>query len=427
MCGLVAEKIFSMIDTAPVLYESASDCCGCGSCMASCPTGAISMVCDSAGFIFPTINSDACVGCRSCLKACGLHKKLGQKTSGPWFAASGKGDTSKSASAGVFVSLAREVIAAGGCVVGAAYVRHEHRLDVAHIMVEDLPSLEMLQNSKYVQSDSASCFSNIRQVLESNRVVFFCGTPCQVAGLKGFLGHDYPNLLTADLVCHGVPSNELFNSWLAYEEKEYGTTISDICFRDKKNGWKDSLQLSFRLPERNLKVTIPAQESAYYSLFLSFETLRDSCYECIYAGEFRSGDLTLGDFWGVERQRPDLLEDSDKFNDDSGISCLLVNNAHGMNALEKYGGLLNLTEVSFNDIASGNDQLNHPCRMPADRAKCLKAFSDNGWAGVLHWWKIHHELPTLVSASIKKVAKGILPRKMWNHLRLIKARRNSAL
>jgi hypothetical protein len=155
-------------------------------------------------------------------------------------------------------------------------------------------------------------------------------------------------------------------------------------------------------------------------MFLGLETLRDSCYACPYASGFRAGDLTFGDFWGVQKVRPDVMEDAERFNERRGISCLLANNEHGRKALERFGSKLNLREVSFDDIASGNDQLRHPSVLPADRDECLRAFRDGGWDGVAKWWKWHHEVPDRVKRRIKNAVKGVLSDSVVDRIKKIR-------
>lgn len=403
--------------SVPTLFSGKNDCCGCQSCAAICPMDAIEMVSDENGFMFPVIHQESCVGCRACTRACGLHQHVGQQTEGPWYAASGNGDVSQSASAGVFVSLAREIIAQGGTVFGAAYHLTDDGLHVSHIEATDENRLAALQNSKYVQSAAGLCFPRVRQELIEGKTVLFCGTPCQVAGLRAFLGKGgpWPNLYTADLVCHGVPSEQMFRDWVESEESQLRQKIVDVRFRCKNNGWGHSLLL-LQL-QGGSEELIPADRSAYYAMFLGLETLRDSCYVCPYASGFRAGDLTLGDFWGIQKTRPEVMNDEVHFNMKRGISCLLVNNAHGREALEKFGARLNLREVSFNDIASGNDQLRHPSTLPSDRKSCLKAYRDGGWGKVEKWWRWHHVIPDNAKEKTKKLIYRVLLVPVVKHIK----------
>lgn len=379
----------------PKLFDAPGDCCGCGACAATCRRGAIAMIEDSRGFVFPRIDSSICVGCGACEKACGIRTHRGIETSGPWYAACGMGDISDSASGGLFATFACQVIHEGGCAVGAAYVIDKKELCVNHRIAEDYDTLKLLLNSKYVQSNTETCFPDIKERLNRGQEVFYCGTPCQVAGLKGYLGREWPNLVTADLVCHGVPSARLFHSYLEDLAEKYNSPVVDFRFRCKRNGWGHSLLL-LRL-EDGREIPIPSADSPYYDMFMNLKVQRDSCYSCQYAGSFRAADITLGDFWGIESSRPDLLKDGE-LDVKRGISCLLINNNRGFEFMQHYGKKLVLKEVSLDDITRGNEQLRHPSKLSIDREIYLNAFEKRGWSGISSVW-YHRERGAWYSAK----------------------------
>lgn len=387
----------------PTLFESPSHCCGCGACAAGCPKGAITMSEGKDGFVFPVIDSDLCIGCGACTRACGLNRGIGFNSVGPFFAAAGRDDVSKSASGGVFGAVARELISSGGVAYGAVYEREGNTLRVLHGRAASVDELSPLLNSKYVQSDAGVCFADVKADLREGRQVLFCGTPCQVAGLRGFLGRDYGNLTTVDLVCHGVPSGRMFADCVEDYGKQLGSPVVDFRFRCKREGWGHSLLLL--LLEDGREVTIPAAKSPYYDMFLNLKTLRDSCYRCPYAGRFRAGDLTIGDFWGVDVNRPDVLKDAERFNQMKGVSCLLVNNDRGREFIES-GNALDLYPVEFDDIAKGNDQLRHPSVLPEDRGLYIDAYANGGWDAVERLYK-KRERGVVFYA--KKAVRTVLP------------------
>lgn len=385
----------------PTLFESPSHCCGCGACAAACPKGAIAMSEGKDGFVFPAIDGDLCIGCGACTRVCGLNRGIGSNSVGPFYAAAGRDDVSESASAGVFGAVARELISSGGVAYGAAYEREGNTLRVRHRRAASVDELRPLLNSKYVQSDAGSCFADIRTDLHEGRRVLFCGTPCQVAGLRGFLRRDYEDLTTIDLVCHGVPSDRMFADCVEDYGEQLGSPVVDFRFRCKREGWGHSLLLL----EDGREVTIPAAKSPYYDMFLSLKTLRDSCYRCPYAGRFRAGDLTIGDFWGVDVNRPDVLDDTEKFNQMKGVSCLLVNNDHGREFIES-SNALDLCPVEFDDIAKGNDQLRHPSVLPKDRRLYVNAYANGDWNAVVRLY-MKRERGAVFYA--KKALRSVLP------------------
>ena len=356
------------------------------------------------GFVLPVIDSDLCVGCGACARACGLNRRIGSNSAGPFYAAAGRGDVSESASGGVFGAVAREVISAGGVAYGAAYECEGNTLRVLHRRAASVDELRPLLNSKYVQSDAGVCFVDVKADIREGRQVLFCGTPCQVAGLKGFLGRYYENLTTVDLVCHGVPSGRMFSDCVEDYGNQFGSPVVDFRFRCKREGWGHSLLLLLLL-EDGREVTIPAAKSPYYDMFLNLKTLRDSCYRCPYAGRFRAGDLTIGDFWGVEINRPDVLNDSTKFSQTKGISCLLVNNSHGKDFIDSCDSL-DLYPVDFDDIARGNDQLRHPSNLPSDRGLYIEAFAKGGWRSVR---KLYLRRERGLKYHSKRILRALLP------------------
>lgn len=355
------------------------------------------------GFVLPVIDSDLCVGCGACARACGLNRGIGSNSAGPFYAAAGRGDVSESASGGVFGAVAREVISAGGVAYGAAYECEGNTLRVLHRRAASVDELRPLLNSKYVQSDAGVCFVDVKADIRVGRQVLFCGTPCQVAGLKGFLGRYYENLTTVDLVCHGVPSGRMFSDCVEDYGNQFGSPVVDFRFRCKREGWGHSLLLL--LLEDGREVTIPAAKSPYYDMFLNLKTLRDSCYRCPYAGRFRAGDLTIGDFWGVEINRPDVLNDSTKFSQTKGISCLLVNNSHGKDFIDSCDSL-DLYPVDLDDIARGNDQLRHPSNLPSDRGLYIEAFAKGGWRSVR---KLYLRRERGLKYHSKRILRALLP------------------
>jgi len=293
---------------------SPSRCVGCHACFNICPVRAITMVENEEGFKFPQIDEQACVNCGKCEKVCPAltgrpvaHSKFPE-----FYAVWNKDDTvrQKSSSGGMFRILAEEIIAEGGVVYGAAFDEANH---LRHIRVENVEELGALMGSKYVQSDIGTMLGQVRADLRNERQVLFSGTPCQVAGLYAFLGGNHDNLLTVDVLCHGVPSPGVFQRYLESLGADENCRIE---FRNKDKGWK---QFSLVVGD-NVHETL--DENSYMKGFLSNLFLRPSCAECQFIGCQRMGDLTLGDFWGINVFRP-------KCDDDKGTSLVLLNSPQG--------------------------------------------------------------------------------------------------
>lgn len=369
----------------PVLFDCPSQCCGCRACLEACPVRAIDMREDESGFAYPAIDQEACVRCGRCKRVCGFQHELSCGAADRCYAAATSGvEIEKSASGGIFGALARAMVSRGGAVFGCAYEADETGLHVRHRSARTMAELEGMYGSKYVQSSTEDCFREVERELRSGGKALFSGTPCQVAGLRGYLGREYEGLLTVDLVCHGVPSERMLREYLSVE---YGRGISDARFRPKCDGWDDSLRLQLVGPDAP-KGAVPSEDSSYYDLFLGLRTLRDSCYECPFADPLRAGDLTIGDFWGVDGVRPDLLEqEGGPFSLQRGVSCLLVNTDRGARWLDALGDKIVRERVSFEDVASHNEQLRHPAEIPADRGDYLRAFADGGWGSVDRLWR----------------------------------------
>ena len=295
-----------------------SKCYSCHSCVLSCPKNAIRMQETSEGFLYPDVNAE-CVHCGICVRACPAltppaidvfkkecycaylldNEKRMQSTSG-----------------GVFSGLAEKIILDGGIVFGAAY---DTDLNVSQIAVDNLNDLQKLKGSKYVESYTGDSFKQVKLFLDKGRSVLYSGTPCMIAGLKTFLGKTYENLITVDIICHGVPSRKLFRKYLEWLGKKYRGKIIYYGFRDKDvGGWSCGGKAKTKTKTK----TIAGSCDPYYASFLRGETYRESCYTCPFANTQRIGDITLGDFWGVERFYPEI--DRTK-----GVSCVIVNSCKG--------------------------------------------------------------------------------------------------
>ena len=274
-------------------------CCGCSSCVNTCPRSAIKMETDERGFLVPCIDEKKCNKCGLCALTCPIITPLAKtnsysSTPNKYAFVSDEKTLNKSSSGGAFSVLATHVINHGGYVCGAAF--SEKEFVVKHRIINDLKDLDSLRLSKYVQSDQNDCYTRVKKLLNQKETVLYVGTPCQIAGLRSFLrDKDHPNLYTVDLLCHGVPPYKLLKDYL---DKNFGLeNISKINFR-KPSGWVHCLDVHLK------DGTIIEQkkiQSIYMRLFLKDLVLKDTCYGCKFASLPRCGDITIGDMWSASK------------------------------------------------------------------------------------------------------------------------------
>lgn len=301
-----------------------SRCCGCTACMNICPVQCIVMRRDREGFDYPVANPDRCISCGRCEDVCPLAKPSDERRPLQVLAARQEEYFHGSSSGGVFPALARNVVEDGGTVYGAVM---NPDLTVSHTEAYDMAGVEPMRGSKYVQSELYAAFDDVKAALEDGTKVMFTGTPCQVAGLKSYLGKDYEGLLLVDCACHGVPSPGLWEKYVKALSQKYDMPISDIRFRGKQRSWR-KYDVVISGPER--KVAVPHMKDAYMLLFLQDMTLRPSCYDCPFRKGASGSDITLADLWNVSEAAPQL-------DDDKGASLILANTEKGCMALESAG------------------------------------------------------------------------------------------
>ena len=286
-----------------------SQCCGCAACVQACPKQCIQMLEDKEGFLYPQVDADICIHCGLCEKVCPELHLLEEREPFKVYAAKNINEEVResSSSGGIFTLIAEQIIDEGGVVFGARFDEH---WEVIHDMVTTKEDLKIFRGSKYVQSRMGNTFKQVKCCLEVGKKVLFTGTPCQVAGLKHFLRKDYDNLLTMDFVCHGVPSPKVWRSYLS--EISQGSKIKNIEFRNKQQGWKN---FCFVLDIENLKRGNVLSKSSVFGdnifmqAFLSNILLRPCCYACPVKCGKSGSDLTVGDFWGIEKVLPDFDDD----------------------------------------------------------------------------------------------------------------------
>ena len=322
----------------------------------------------------------------------------------------------QSASGGVFGAIARRFIESGGVVFGCANISSDANLKVGHVAVSSVKDLKLLLGSKYVQSDLNGIFQKVQVCLREGPVLF-SGTPCQVSSLMAYLGGRPRNLFTIDLICHGTPNQRMLNEYLGVRPHSRIARPISVQFRNKSKGWPSSLMMEVVYSD-GFNELIPSDESSYFDLFLKLYTLRDSCYSCPFAGSSHPADLTIGDFWGIEQEFPEVNKtERGKEIVNNGISCVLVNTGEGEGLIREFGGDLALYPVGYSSIARHNEQLNAPSHEPEDRLRLLNLFRDGGWAAVEGDWLkqnrfrlMKKRVNALVPKSVKQVLKSLVKR-----------------
>ena len=322
-------------------------CCGCAACMQKCPQQCITMECDTEGFLYPKIEKENCINCGICEKVCAEIVISKERIPLQVLALYNKNEEIrlKSSSGGVFTLFSEEIINRGGVVFGAKF---DADWNVVHGYTETIEGLAAFRGSKYVQSRIESSFKQAEVFLKAGREVLFTGTPCQIAALNLFLRREYENLLTVDFVCHGVPSPKVWQMYLkevithqGFEKKQFRHlplqekyTIEKINFRSKSIGWKKfsiAITLSGTTINGKKKPILLSSvfvENPFMQAFLKDMILRPSCYTCSFRKGKSRSDITIGDHWAIPYIRPD-------FDDDKGISLVLVNTKKGQAVLNK--------------------------------------------------------------------------------------------
>lgn len=370
-----------------VLFTDKKDCCGCAACLNICPGGAIAMKPDEYGFMYPAVDDDKCIGCGLCDKACNYKNRKEPLTLGETYAAMAvdKKLLKKSASGGIFAAVAENILKDGGIVYGCEMSYDNGKLSTRHTKVESVKELYKLQGSKYLQSNIGKTFRDVKESVKTGKKVLFSGTPCQVAGLNGFFKNNLPeNLFTIDIICHGVGSEELFLSYIEDLEKKKSGKVKEFFFRDKTLGYGLVSRISLEKNSGEKKdIIIPYQFNSFYWLFLKSEIYRENCYSCPYAGKNRPADITIGDYWGIGKEHPELFKsDGGSWDETEGISCIIINNDKGKEFFETAFGNIDTHKSEFEKAAKWNRQLNAPSKCTELRGRVLKSYARSGYKGV---------------------------------------------
>ncbi len=330
-------------------------CTGCTACMNICPKQAISMETNSEGFKVPVINKEKCINCGLCKKTCPALNTNKNYSLNECFVAYAKDDKYKnnSSSGGIFPLIATRVLEDKGIVIGAAFNQNNK---LKHIAITKKEELNKVKGSKYLQSDLENIFLFVKENIEKKKILFV-GTPCQAAGLKAFLKKDYEKLICIDLFCHGVPSPKLFDKYVKDIEKENNDSLKDYNFRDKSTGW-DSYSNTATF-ENSTKSELQ-KDNNYMKLFLSDVALRESCFSCNFKLGNKYSDITLGDFWGVNKYYPEMYNKK-------GVSAIIINTQKGKEIFALIKDELDYKDCIIDEIVSGNPMIKESTKRPNKR------------------------------------------------------------
>lgn len=362
-------------------------CCGCSACVQACPKQCISFEEDEKGFRYPLVNEMLCIDCGICQNVCPFINQNNPKEPLNVYAAINQNDEvrTKSSSGGIFSMLAEAIIDEGGVVFAA---RFDETWEVIHDFTETKEGIESFRGSKYIQSRIGETYKQAKGFLEQNRKVLFSGTSCQIAGLNHFLRKKYENLLTIDVVCHGVPSPLVWREYLKEIIKPSNCSsinskksITSISFRDKTYGWKRpsfiiygnqstaDVARSSNKDKAFLLFNETLDKNLFIQLFQKNLDLRPSCYKCMAKSGKSESDITLSDFWGIS-------EVNAEYDDDKGTSGVLINTDKGE---ELFGSLNCLTlQVTYNQFVMNNPLIEKSVKHSKNSDKFWNTFFSGG-------------------------------------------------
>ena len=386
-------------------------CSGCRACSDCCPKGCISFEKDIEGFFYPRVDESICISCTACSKNCpALNPKLNDAPEKA-IAAYAKEKYSKYAgsSGGIFGLLASSIINNGGKVWGAAF---DKNLKLRHSCATTMDGLKPLMRSKYIQSNTDGCFSMIKKDLKDGIPTLFAGTPCQVNALLNVIGNKRDKLTTIEVVCHGVPSQYLFDKSIEWWEIKHRARVKNFTFRSKHVGAKHPQAYSMEYAcggkdytENGLHYQFP-----YYFGFQKYITLRPSCYKCIWARPQRCADITLADFWGIEKY-------DNKLNAKSGVSAVLINTESGKKLFDKIHGDIIQKQFPIEYIIENNGCLKNPTKLKPERTAFFEDLSNKSFDDIVKlyltprrkWlFDLYYHIPN----PLRKILRKIMDKRM---------------
>lgn len=348
--------------------QNKADCCGCNACGDICPKNAITFGTDPEGFWYPEVDPGKCIECGLCEKVCPVlnvkELKKNDLAEPVCYAAEHRNleVIFDSTSGGVFSAMAEILYRSGGYVGGAVF---NEDFSVSHYISADKGDLPRLRSSKYLQSSLEGFYARVGALVKAGEQVLVCGTPCQMAGLRAFLGKDYDNLLIADFICRGINSPKVWQKYLKSFEERYGSPVVYAKAKSKEYGWRNLTQKVILADGRHIYETL--EQSNFTKGYLRTNVYcRPSCYDCKFKGFPRIADITLTDFWGIEKVNRSMEKNL-------GTSLVLLNSQKGVRFFERFQARLHCFPVAFDSILAGNPALTRPLDPPrVDRAQFFR-------------------------------------------------------
>mgnify|MGYP005883298997 FL=1 len=380
------------------VHDKKEDCCGCTACVNICPVKAISMVPDEEGFLYPVIDEEKCIHCNMCRKTCDFVKKHDwQSMKQPRaYAAKMKSDKERAASqsGGMFAVLSEVVLDRGGVVYGAGF---DSNFDVVHKRAVTKEERDAMRGSKYVQSSMGNNFEKVITDLRAGKYVLFSGTHCQCAGLRSLLEMKRiktNKLFLVDIICHGVPSPKVYKAFRNFMMDKHKGKLEGFKFRNKKFGWDYYVESTY-INGKEYDTTL------YGALFGSDNALRKSCYQCPYKNTKQLSDITIGDFWGIEKWASD-------FDDGMGISLSLIHTEKGEKLFSLIQNAITIRESTIQDCIQ--PCLQKPMDRPATRDQFWRDFQQKPFTYILTHYTTDYGWKNKTKKGVKKVVKTVLPK-----------------
>lgn len=341
-------------------------CCGCGECLIVCSQNAITMKKNHQDFYYPSVDASSCINCGKCIKHCSFNQNvLVHHINQEAYAVKHKNYDIRMASrsGGMFFTLVEEILNRNGVVYGCKLVNNNEAI---HFRATTIEECELMHGSKYIQSDITNCYKAIKEDLNNNLWVLFSGTACQVNAIKEYCSDiDCGKLLLVDIVCHGAPSSRVWKDYLEYISKKNKKQIKSVDFRDKQSfGWAAHTE-TFKFIDDSLYSC-----DYFKTLFYSHLILREDCFDCPYKNLERQGDITLADCWGIATNEPD-------FDDDKGVSLVLVNSDKGRLFFEKSKSHIDYKKINIIDYLQ--PPLKENWNIPSDYYEFWMYYNINGF------------------------------------------------